>query len=97
MEEQLKKGPFVLEVKKNGNVILYEDKTKNIIWQTNTANKGIGPSYFYITNNKNLILEDSNKKILYKYDNYREVTTIYFADNKDEIHKTNGLILQFGE
>ena len=81
MNRLSKMGPFVLEVKKNGNVIYYQkNNPKAIMWQTNTANKGIGPYNFYLTNNKELILEDSTGKILYKYNSYIEIPTIYYGN-----------------
>ena len=49
MEFYSKKGPYVLEVKQRGNVILYEQKTKKIIWQTNTENKGKAPHNFQMS------------------------------------------------
>ena len=73
-------GPFVLEVKKNGNVIYYQkNNPSEIMWQTNTANKGKGPYNFYLTNDKKLILEDSNGDILYKYDSYIDIPTINYG------------------
>ena len=80
MNRLSKMGPFVLEVKKNGNVIYYQKNNPlAIMWQTYTANKGVGPYNFYLTNNKELILEDATGKILYKYNSYMEVPTIYFG------------------
>ena len=94
MDELAKKGPFIFEIKKNGNVILYEKKTKNIIWQTNTANKGKGPYNLHLTNDKILILEDSNRKILYQSDKYIDIPTIYYSNStKNGPHIYNGLIL----
>ena len=95
MEEKSKNGPFVLEVKKNGNVILYEEKTKKTIWETKTANKGQGPYSISLTNDKQLILEDSNKNIIYKSPKYKGAPSIYYGDGKEERHVSNGLILQF--
>ena len=92
-----KKGPFVLEVKKTGNVILYEKNTKKIVWQTNTANKGKGPYNFHLTNDKILILEDSEGKILYKSDKYKNTPTIFYGNNgKNGNHTYNGLNLNQG-
>ena len=81
------------EVKKNGNIILYEEKTKNIIWQTNTENKGNGPYDFYLTNDRRLILQDVNGNTLYEYSNSRNVPTIYYSNKKDGEYVTNNFIL----
>ena len=91
MLEESKNGPFVLEVKNNGNVIFYSKKNpNNILWTTNTANKGKGPYNLYLTNDKKLILEDSNKEILYQYNDYIEAPTIsYSIDRKNYFN--NGL------
>ena len=99
-EEKSKKGPYILEVKKNGNVIFYEEKTNKIIWTTNTANKGTGPYNFYLSNNRELILEDSNKNIIYNFDvrDFSDyiVPSIFYAKHKYDIHRYNGRILEFG-
>ena len=96
MNKESLKGPFILEIKKNGNVVLYEDKTKKIIWQTNTANKGKGPYNLHVTNDKILILKDSNGKILYKSNNYKEIPTIFYGNSgKKGLHVYNGLNLNW--
>ena len=88
------KGPFIFEIKKNGNVIFYEKKTNKIIWQTNTANKGNGPYNFYITNDKILILEDSNGKIIYKSNEYKEMPSILYGNSgKNGVHVYNGYLI----
>ena len=74
-------GPYVLEVKKNGNVILYQKNDNKILWQTNTANQGKGPYNFHLTNDKILILEDSNGKILYQSGSYKNTPTIFYGNN----------------
>ena len=90
------KGPFTLEIKKSGNVVLYEEKTKKIIWQTKTANKGKGPYNLHLTNDKTLILQDSNGKILYKSNNYKEIPTIFYGNSgKKGLHVYNGLNLNW--
>ena len=85
---------YALEVKKNGNVIFYEKNTNEIIWQTNTANKGIGPYNFRLTNDKTLILEDSTEKIIYQSEKYEKRPTIYYGcEGEKGRHVYNGLIL----
>ena len=94
MKEKSLNGPFILEVKKNGNVILYEKKTNKIIWETKTSNQGVGPYNFHLTNDKKLILEDSNGKILYEYKYYSDVPTIFYGCYKETGgHVYNGHIL----
>ena len=85
-------GPYILEVKKNGNVILYQKNNKNnILWQTNTSNQGIGPYNFHLTNDKLLILEDSNGKILYQSEKYINLPTIFYGNSgSNGVHVYNG-------
>ena len=52
IKERAKNGPYVLEVKKSGNVIIYEEKTNSIILQKNTADKGTDPYNLYLTNGR---------------------------------------------
>ena len=63
MIEELKKALYFRSKKKRKRFFIWK-KTKNIIWQTNTANQGKGPYNFYLINDRKLILEDSNGKIL---------------------------------
>ena len=83
--------PYVLEVKKNGNIILYNKKTNIIVWQSNTANQGTGPYNLRLTNERKLILEDSTGKIIYQSKDYKEPPTIWYGISKAQ-RVTNGLI-----
>ena len=87
-------GPYVLEVKKNGNVLLYQkNRPNNPLWTTNTANKGTGPYNLHLTNEKKLILEDSTGKILYESDDYKEMPTIsYTGRGRYSNHAYNGFL-----
>ena len=84
--------PYVLEVKKNGNIILYNKNTNYIAWQSNTANNGTGPYNLHLTNDKKLILEDSTGKIIYQSKNYKETPTIKYAFGQTVGNVTNGYI-----
>ena len=92
MVEESEKGPYVLEVKTNGNVILYpKNNPNNPLWTTNTANKGKGPYNLHWTNEKKLILEDSTGRILYQSDDYKEAPTIFYGNNGENgDHISNG-------
>ena len=56
----------------------------------NTADKGKGPYNIYLTNNKELILEDADDKILYKYNSYVEIPTIYYVNGINGFFFKNG-------
>ena len=86
------KAPYVLEVKKNGNIILYHKKTGNIFWQSNSDYKGTGPYNLRLTNERKLILEDSTGKITYQSKDYKETPTIWYSFGKTNYHVYNGLI-----
>ena len=94
IHEDSKKGPYALEVKKNGNVIFYSKKNpNNILWQTDTANRGKGPYKLSLTNDKILILEDSNGEIIYRSPEYKETPSIsYSVSGSSGEYIFNGLI-----
>ena len=92
------KGPYVLEIKKNGNVIFYPKKYPyNILWQTNTADKGQSPYNLHLTNEKKLILEDATGKILYQSDDYKEIPTIFYNNTRNSKSSYNGFELEYVE
>ena len=72
----------MFQKKKNVNLILYsKNNPNNILWQTNTANKGKGPYNLHLTNDKKLMLEDSNEEIIYQYRDYKEILTIFYGNS----------------
>lgn len=65
-------GPYYLMVKNNGNIEIHQEYTDEIIWQSNTINKGVAPYNLKLTNDRYLILEDSNGLVLYKSGTIKE-------------------------
>ena len=95
LKERGESGPYVLELKKNGNLILYRKKDNYYLWQSNTNTPGVkGPFNLHLRNDKVLVLEDSNGKILYQSKQYKDVPTIYYSSStRYGKHVYNGLIL----
>ena len=78
-------GPYIFELKKNGNLIFYQKNTNpfgaNVYWSSNTENKGIGPYNLYLTNDRKLILKDSKETIIYQSNNFIDIPTIYYGNS----------------
>ena len=78
-------GPYVLELKKNGNLVFYQRNTNpfgaQTSWSSNTANKGTFPYNLYLTNDRKLILKDSKGVIIYQSNDFVETPTVYYGNS----------------
>lgn len=76
IERYRNNGKYLLELKSNGNMVITNTLNNQITWQSYTANKGKGPYNLEITNNKTLVLFDSEDKIIYSSKPYVNVASV---------------------
>lgn len=81
-----KNSDYHLLILNDGNLVLRSGET--ILWQSSTANKGVGPFDLKVTDDRCLILEDSTGKLLYKsskIEEYNILKRIYCNDKHDAL------------
>ena len=78
-------GPYVFELKKNGNLIFYQKSSNpfgaQTYWSSNTANKGTFPYNLYLTNDRKLVLKDAKGLIIYQSNGFVETPTVYYGNS----------------
>lgn len=93
IEKYKNSGTYLYEIKSNGNLIITNTRNNQIIWQSNTANKGVGPYNLELTNDRQLLLTDSKGDILFKSTSYNNIPSIdYKVYQNKEFRGFNGEI-----
>ncbi len=87
-------GPYYLMVKNNGNIEIRNEYNDEIVWQSNSMNKGVPPYNLKLTNDRYLVLEDANGLTVYKSGTIKEYNHLKRGYcNETKIHEvTKGAI-----